>query len=205
MKRFLKLNSNGKKMFLVLVSMTILLTAGVAGTLAYLFDVSETVENTMIPGSVPPTVVEVIDGNVKEEVSIENSGNVDAYIRASIIVTWMNDERNLYGKAPVLDTDYEMKVPASNSWKMGKDGYYYYTEIVEPETTTKPLIENASVITGTAPEGYELSMEIVAQTIQAGGTDDNDVEPVVLAWGSAQGGSVLGVNPNKTLKIDEAD
>lgn len=52
------------------------------------------------------------------------------------------------------------------------------------------------------PSGYDLSMEIIAQTIQADGVNSNGQKPVLLAWGEEAGGSVTGIT-GTTLQIQE--
>ncbi len=209
------------KTMTLLVSLLCLLTAGIAGTLAYLYDSAIPVINELVPGKVPPVVVEDIDGDVKESVSIRNDGNVDAYIRASIVITWKDADGNTYGKAPVSGTDYSMTIPSDDAWVLGADGYYYYKSVVAAGGSTTSLLTDGTFsdtanpptyVTGTdettgepVEANYNLSMEILAQTIQAGGEDEANNEPVLLTWGTTDGGSVVSVNEDGTLVIKTAD
>ncbi|MBQ5837841.1 MAG: hypothetical protein IIW39_04130, partial [Clostridia bacterium] len=51
-------------------------------------------------------------------------------------------------------------------WEKGNDGYWYCKKEVAPEETTGILIEEAKQLKP-APEGYYLSIEIVASAIQS--------------------------------------
>lgn len=208
MKNLFNIHKKNKKLFILLVSMTSLLTISIAGTLAYLLTVTDPVVNTMNPSFVPPTVVEEIEDDVKKQVSIENSGDVSAYIRAMVVVNWIDndesdDKDHLYGTAPVLNINYKMTIPADSTWVQGKDGYYYYKKPVAAGDQTENLITNAKQMdSANQPDGYNLSIEIIAQTIQADGEDSEGNKPVVLAWGSEQGGSVTSVDSDGNLDID---
>ena len=65
-------------------------------------------------------------------------------------------------------TDYSITFAKNTNWIRGADGYYYYKLPVDPQVSTGVLIEecklqnNASV-----PDGYHLSVEIVASAIQS--------------------------------------
>ena len=70
------------------------------------------------------------------------------------------------------------------------------------------LFTRCAPVAGKAPEGYQLSVEILAQSIQADGKgkdgSGNDTSPVVLAWGAATGGSVESVDANGVLTVTPA-
>ncbi len=203
MKNIFNIHGKSKKLLILLVSLTSLLTISIAGTLAYLLTVTDPVVNTMNPSFVPPTVVEEIEDDVKKKAAIKNDGDVSAYIRAMVVVNWINEDNKLYGTVPVFETDYVMEIPADDVWVKGKDGYYYYTKPVAAGETTDNLIEEAKLKDGvTPPEDYNLSIEIIAQTIQADGEDSKGQKPVVLAWGAEQGGSVTSVDSDGNLEVD---
>lgn len=174
-----------KKMLLLLVSLVLALTLSISGTLAYLIDTSGPVQNTFNPSSVPPDVVENFNGETKSDVKIKNNGNIDAYIRAMIVVNWVSvDETTgnvtVYGGAtPELgeDKDYTMTFPTDSKWQKVGD-YYYYKGVVAPSSTTENLFTDAKPVEDKTPEGYQLSIEILAQSIQS--EPDTAVQE---AWG----------------------
>ena len=121
-----------------------------------------------------PTVtdfsVSAVDCEVKEHngyYSVINCGDTDAYVRAAIIVTWRDDSGNIYGKSqPAVDSDYSIGMNLDD-WFMGEDGYYYCVEPVGVGLETEPLIMGFTDISSEAPEGYKLSLEVIAAAIQS--------------------------------------
>ena len=81
---------------------------------------------------------------------------------------------------------------------LGGDGYYYYTKAVMPDEMTNVLINTAQLNEGrTAPQGYYLSIEIVASAIQA-----SPDEVVEKQWGGDNAGVTLNAN-NGTLTVSD--
>ena len=152
------------KATLLLASLLMILAVGVFGSLAYLVDTSAEVTNTFIPGKVDPGIEEQFDGSVKENVVITNTGNVPAYIRAMIVVTWVDEKNNVLLEKPVQGTDYTMSGPVTG-WQKGSDGYYYWSEKVSEGEATGNLITECEQLA--QKEGYSLSVEILTQSIQA--------------------------------------
>lgn len=180
-----------KRPALLMASLVMLLTASVVGTVAFLVTSAGPVENTFTPAEVPNEVFEDINGATKNNVRIHNRGNVDAYVRAAVVFNWVDSEGHIYGGAvPEEGTDYEVKWSGleDKTWEKGDDGYYYYTKVVKPDDgaadgsdETDVLFTACSVVTQL--EGYELSVEIMGQTIQADGMSGNQ-HPVEIAWGA---------------------
>ena len=202
-----------RKPAVLLASLALAVTVAVAGTLAFLATQTQPVENTFVPTSVPPTVIEELVGGVKNNVTIQNGGNIDAYIRATVAINWVKDNGDgtttVYGVPPVSGTDYQIVwTPDSdsddtngiqNDWVLGADGLYYCKRVVKAGESTDVLLTGCQVIAGKEPAGYNLSVEILAQTIQADGVAADGTPPVVAAWGAENGGSVTGVNSGKLL------
>ena len=170
-----------KKPVALLASLALVFAVAVAGTLAFLTTHTAEVKNTFTPSKVPNKVVEEFDGNVKSDVKIKNEGDVPAYIRVALVATWVNDKGEVLGE----QADYSVTYPESSKWKQHTDGYYYYTEKVDANTTTGVLFEEIKLKDGvTPPAGYSLSIEILSQSIQADGVDSaTNKTPVMLAWG----------------------
>lgn len=157
------------KALLLLAMMALLLTAAVSSTIAWLADNSGPVENTFTHAQVSCSIFEPdwVDENlIKNGVRVTNTSNVYAYIRTAIIVTWQNEDGNVYGALPKSGTDYTMTL--GDGWTQS-DGFYYYNNAVAPDGLTDVLI-NSCTVTGAAPEaGYSLHVEVLAQAIQAEG------------------------------------
>ena len=159
---------------LLLVSLVLVLSAAIGGTLGYLTS-QVNVVNTMEAGTIDTTVVEDFDGSVKKNVTVENTGNSDAYIRAVIVVTWQDKAGNVL---PVSSGDYVMNQLDIN-WTKENDGFWYYNGVVAENEKTTNLINECKVEEGvTPPEGYNLNVEILASAIQA-----EPAQAVQDAWG----------------------
>ena len=154
-----------KKSLITLVSLLAILCVTVGGTLAFLIDTDEPITNIFNPTEVTTTVVETLDGTVKKDVKIQNTGTTDAWIRAAVVVTWQNADGNVYGQAPVKDTDYV--ITWGTGWATGDDGFYYWTSPVKAETgETGALIETISPKGNPPADGYYLTVEIIGSGIQ---------------------------------------
>lgn len=161
-----------KRLATLLVSLVLVLGVAVGGTVAFLSTRTDSKENTFTPSKVTCEVTETFNNNVKSNVAVKNTGDTTAFIRAAINVTWMSNQdaanQTVSAKVPVKDTDYSIQLADNTNWIRGADGYYYYKLPVDPQVSTGVLIEecklqnNASV-----PDGYHLSVEIVASAIQS--------------------------------------
>lgn len=161
-----------KRLATLLVSLLLVLGVAVGGTVAFLSTRTDRKVNTFTPSKVTCEVTETFKNNVKSNVAVKNTGDTTAFIRAAINVTWMSNQdaanQTVSAKVPVKDTDYSIKLADNTNWIEGADGYYYYKLPVDPQDSTGVLIEecklqnNASV-----PDGYHLSVEIVASAIQS--------------------------------------
>lgn len=154
------------KSILLLVSAFLIITMTIGGTAAYLVTSTTPLENVFIPSDVTTEVVEKLDGSTKSDVKIHNTGSTDAWIRAAIIVTWKDASGNVYGVAPISGTDYVMTVDLASGWTLGSDGFYYWTLPVDPDASTGVLIRSCTY-SANAPDGYRLSVEIIASGIQS--------------------------------------
>ena len=170
-----------KKVILLAVSLVLILSAAIGGTVAYLIDQTGSITNTFTPAKVTPQVTEDFGNNVKNNVQITNTGDIPAYIRVKVVVTWKDAQGNVYGAAPVLGTDYTWQIPGTD-WVKGSDGFYYYTKPVPADEKTSILLTDCKPVAGKAPAGYSLSVDIHAQAIQAEPTT-----AVISAWGVTVG------------------
>lgn len=158
-----------KKLILLISVVAILILALTAGTtLAWLKASSGPVVNTFTPARVTSQVEESIKDGVKSDVRIKNTSNIDAYIRAIVVINWVDKDGNIAAQKPVKGTGYTIEYNlTSNGWWQGNDGYYYYSSAVAPEDLTGVLIKECKAVADKAPEGYSLSVEIIADAIQS--------------------------------------
>lgn len=165
----------------LLIALIIVLSFSVVGTIAYLIDITSEKNNVFTPSEVTCTVHEPNwnDGaKIKENVSIQNNGDTDAYIRATIIVTWQNAAGEVLAQKPVAGTDYSLELNEDGSWDIDNttDDYYYYTSVVpaigdsassEEQTYTTALIKTCEVKAEAPQDGYTLHVEVIASAIQS--------------------------------------
>lgn len=164
-----------KKTILMLAAMALLLTVTVGSTIAYLVTSSGPVQNVFEPAYVKSTVIEPgwKDGDlVKNKVTIQNDGNVNAKIRAAIVVTWQDADGNTLPYAPVLETDYSLEI--GNDWTNEND-YYVWKDTVAPGKQTGTLIESCKQLTNIGT--YHLCVEVIGSAIQAEGGADWGKDP----------------------------
>lgn len=160
-----------KKNLLLLVGIVLLLTVTAGLTGAYLITQTDSVKNVFTPGRVTIQVNETFANGEKSNVTIQNTGNVTARIRAKIVVTWKDADGNVYPALPAQGSDYQLTM--GSGWTQ-KDGYWYCDATIEPNDSTPTLIQSCRAAEGRAPEGYALSVEILGEAVQN--------EPTTAGW-----------------------
>lgn len=168
--------TKNKKLLLIAIAVLIAVACTTGGTLAYLMAGTPSVDNTFRPVYVSCSVEEQFDGVTKTDVKIKNTGDINAYIRATFVVMWVADNGSVLGDKPVLGTDYTIDYGSAN-WLQGSDGFYYYNVPVSAGDTTAILLDKV-ILKGEAPEGYSLTVHVAATAIQA-----EPAAAVTEAWG----------------------
>ena len=175
-------------------------------TLAFLTTKTEEVVNTFTPSEVKIEVEEPgwETTGVKENVTIKNTGDTTAYIRAAVVVNWLNSEgyivypdeepNYVQNKEGVYFTLQEKNRTIDSGWYLHTDGYYYYMDDVAPGDETEVLIKKWEVTYPTEGEYYTLQVEILAQAVQSVPVEDNVVTAAFDLWGVA-----LTVNEDGTI------
>ena len=157
-----------KKIIILLVSVTVLLTITVSGTVAFLADGTESVENKFTPTTVTTTTTEDFDNKTKSSVVINNTSNIPVYIRVAVIGSWMKD-----GK--VVD-DWTPTFTVGSDWFKSSDGFYYYRNQVAADGSTSDLL--GSNIEAITVDGKTLTVTVINQAIQG-----EPATAVQNAWG----------------------
>ena len=182
-------------MLVALLITTAIVTSLVVG---YMFRVVD-VPNTLLPGTVSCMVEEVVSQNddsttlTKQEVTVKNTGNTQAYIRVKVLTYWQDSKGNVVGSKidnDLLDTD---KYNNSNWIRKEKtvDGgvesiTYYCKTPIDPGKNTPDLLAYGKTvvlgITTTKVDGviytYHQVAEIIPEAIQSQPT-----EAVKSSWG----------------------
>lgn len=152
------------KYALLLVCLHLAVIIAVTGTIAYLFTSTDPVTNTFKPVAPGTEIEETLENNVKKDVTVKNTGEVDSYIRARVIITWQNEKGEVYPEMPA--SDY-YTISYGSGWSLGADGYYYYTKSVSVNGSTTALIERVTPVKSCKDDTYTLHVEILSQAIQS--------------------------------------
>lgn len=172
------------KRYLLIASLVLLLGVTIGGTVAYLMDSTNQVENTFIPAYVTPVIQETVTDSAKQDVTIRNDSNISAYIRARVLVSWTKD-----GKVIQKPENCTASITGPDSGWIQNGDYYYYTTPVPAGGVTSELIPLA---TFSDPDntGAKLRIDILAEAIQA-----EPATTVQSSWNVTMSGTTItGVN-----------
>lgn len=180
-KQVIRKRHRRQKILTIVLSLVLLAGILTAGTIAYLQQEAK-LSNTFVVGQVQAEVSEQFKNDVKSEVSIENKGNVDAYIRAKILIYFVDRDGNPTGEVPVEGTDYTMSMGESidSNWIKSTSEYYYYKNAVAPGQKTDLLIKECKRVENSPvykDDNRRLVVDIVGEAIQANAPAVQD------AWG----------------------
>lgn len=178
------------KTAVLFIAVLLLISAAIGSTVAYLITRTEPVENQFVYASVSCAVKETFDKKKKKNVQIENTGNTDAYIRATYVVNWLDkDGKNIVASVPD-GYGYTLTENPEGKWTKGNnDGYFYYPSPVAPGALTEGSLLTCTVTHPENPE-YTLSVEILATAVQS-----NPASAVEDAWGVTVGSNGQ-ISPN---------
>lgn len=165
-----------KRSGILLAAVIVLLAGAVGGTWAFLVAQSEPVQNNFTYAHVRCTIKEKFDGTTKSDVKIQNTGDIPAYIRARIVVTWKDTSGNVSAAVPVKNTDYTITF---NETDWTQQGDYWYCKTAVDAGGETPVLIIKCEKKGNAPKDYDLSVEILADAIQSEPTN-----AVTEAWGN---------------------
>ena len=160
----------------LLVAIILLISTAVGATVAFLTTKTEPVENTFEYAKVSCEVTESVDMHAGRCVQVRNTGTIDAYIRATYVVNWVDASGRIAASDPA-GYSYTLTENPDSSWTQGKDGYFYYLTPVAPGKFTPGSLLTCTATYPDNPE-YTLSVEILAEAIQS-----TPESAVADAWG----------------------
>lgn len=165
----------------LLIAIILLISTAVGSTVAFLATKTEPVENSFEYANVSCKMTQNCDTDGSSIVKVKNTGTVSAYIRAAVVVNWIDTDGNIAASVPE-GYSYDLTY-SSGSWAQGKDGFFYYLLPVAPDASTEG---NLLTCTVTCPEDpkYTLSVEVLAEAIQS-----TPASAVKEAWSAAVDGS----------------
>lgn len=182
--------------FVVLAALLVLVLGIVGTTLAWLTDATGDLTNTFEYAKVSCQVLEDVNSNKtqKTNVRIQNTGNTEAYIRATYVVTYRDNTGSILYETL---SNGRWKVDLSDiinkeSWVKGEDGYWYCKTPVAPGAETPklfnaPINGNGTFLNdGRSKEQAITYVEILATAIQS-----QPVNAMGEAWGYTMNNGML--------------
>lgn len=145
--------------WVIAILLTVLLFGSVTGTLAYLQAQSH-IGNTFTVAKLNMEINEEFNGEEKSNVTVKNTGDVSAYLRAAIVVNWKDADGNIL---PAETANYSMTM--GSDWVQGADGYWYCKKAVEANQNSPALIETCKP-TG-VKANQRLCVDILVQGVQS--------------------------------------
>lgn len=165
-----------KKTGMLFLSLLLVATMMVGGTVAWLSTKSAPITNTFLPTKVTCKVTERFDGRtgVKSNVNVENTGDIDAYIRVKLVSYRTNDAGQHIGGTAELP-----EFNLGKGW-VEHGGYYYYTKPVKPNQKPEADLTEEMTLKGNCDgaDGGHQAIDVMAEAIQSVPED-----AVQAAWG----------------------
>lgn len=114
------------------------------------------------------SIEDTVDGLTKKNLKITNTGNMPEYFRVAVIANWIDSEGNVIAPQTV-----NLGTLGANWTLNAKDGYYYYTNPVDPDMQPGQTKEDdeadllfSSYTAPAKPEGADhLQMDLAVQAI----------------------------------------
>ena len=160
----------------------LLITATTGAVYAYLSASGGSVTNTLTPEQDENPSVSISNASTHEVTVNVGSPGYAVYVRTVIVVNWKNDAGNVLATAPAYTVEIDSK------WFKQGDFYYYEAPVFSGSLSGLKVTCSES-----APDDYELHIEVISQTIQAlGTTDGTNIPAVTDAWG-------IGIDSNGHL------
>lgn len=182
--------------FVALAALLVLVLGIVGTTLAWLTDKTKDLTNTFEYAKVSCEVLENVNDaqTTKKDVRIKNTGNTEAYIRATYVVTYRDDAGSILYETLSngrWDVDLSNKIN-TDSWVKGEDGYWYCKTPVAPGAETPvlfndPINGNGTFLNdGRSKEQAITYVEILATAIQS-----QPAKAMGEAWGYTMNNGTL--------------
>lgn len=139
--------------------LAVLLLASITGTIAYI-QVHSHISNSFTVAKLSIELNETFDGKDKTNVTVENTGDVPAYLRAAIVVNWKDTDGTVIS---ANESEYSMAM--GPEWIQGADSYWYCKKPTDVGQLSPALIESCKPTVVKADQ--HLSVEILIQGVQA--------------------------------------
>ena len=129
--------------------------------LAYMFTQTEYKDNEFTPANVSCKVFEKFDGTQKTSIQVQNTGNIDAYLRVRLVSYWVDADGNIVAKPSAMP-----EINMAAGWIKGANNTYYYTKPVSPAAYTGSLL-SSPINLEKDENGHMQVIEVFAEAIQS--------------------------------------
>lgn len=167
---------------LIVVAVLVAAAAVAVPTIAYYIQKSNALKSDYGPAKAGVPIVVMQGGSVEGvTVKVEDEG-YPVYVRAIVVINWQGSNGEHVAFSPVY---YNIQFGADwVAMEQGGISFYYYTKPVASGGETTALISKCNVSSQgeDITIGYKLSIEVIAQTVQAIGTDGAN-----FGWSDAWG------------------
>lgn len=148
--------------YIVILIASLVVALTLCGTvLAYMFRQTEYKDNEFVPANVSCKVVEAFDGVEKTSIQVQNTGNIDAYLRVRLVSYWVDADGNIVAKPSSMP-----EINMVTGWIKGTNNTYYYTQPVSPTAQTGSLL-SSPIILEKDENGYMQVIEVFSEAIQS--------------------------------------
>lgn len=157
-----RIHLNGRLTAMVIATV-MLLALAIGGTVAWLTSSTGPITNTFTPSHVSCAVDEEFDGRsgVKSDVRVKNTSDIPAFIRVKLVTYRTN------GKGQHIGGTAELPVFNPGSGWVEHNGYYYYTQPVQPDAYTGNLINTITLAHYDDADGGHQAIDVMAEAIQS--------------------------------------
>lgn len=146
----------------------------------YIKDIDKEVSTNIVgAGEIQIGITKSVDENTHTfQIAHVTDSRIPAYIRYAVVANWKNGDDEIWYVPP---TSVSVTIPAEGKFKVTKlsDGYYYCIYDGNAEIALDTVLSGIEVTTtATAPDGYELHVQLLVEAIQCVPAD-----VVKDAWG----------------------
>ena len=143
-----------------------------------------------LPEEVKVEVSDNVDGKVKSNLQIINTGLADACYRVAVMGSWVVEsdvtidgitktERLIVADWKEDEGTFNWGASHNEYWRKGSDGYYYYMQPVSRGGVLEKLFETYTLTASPPMAGAYLELSILAEAVYWKNEETNDLED---AW-----------------------
>lgn len=144
------------------------LVLAVGITVAYMFKITDPIKNEFEKAVVTCAVNEAFNSGtgVKSSITVQNTGNIDAYIRVRLVSYWVNPSGDIIAKQSTIPS-----FTLASGWTHKGNNIYQYETAIAPENSTPNLLGSSITLAETDEDGNRQVIEVFAEAIQTNAED----------------------------------